>query len=170
MKSKKGKSYIWGNIYFGIIFFSCLSSSMSQISFNLFCSGDNKLLSEFLRNWVWFHKHNERFPNILAKNWNFKKLRHGFVDERTLITTTLIYFCLSKTLVPFLRAKEKTWKRIFNTNSELSQNRTEKQIMPFKTTVNWLFTDIWCYLVIGCFDWKIVLFRQTVVKVYYILK
>ena len=35
-----------------------------------------------------------------------------------------------------------TLKRIFNTNSELSQNRTEKQIMPFKTTVNWLFNDI----------------------------
>ena len=35
----------------------------------------------------------------------------------------------------FLLAKEKAWKHIFNTNSELSQNRTEKQIMPFKTTV-----------------------------------
>ena len=29
-------------------------------------------------------------------------------------------------------------KRVFNTNSKLSQNRTEKQIMPFKATVNWL--------------------------------
>ena len=67
-------------------------------------------------------------------------------------------------------AKEKTWKRIFNTNSELSQNRTEKQIMPFKTTVNWLFNDIWCYLVIGCFDWKIGVFQQTVARFYYILK
>ena len=36
-------------------------------------------------------------------------------------------------------AKEKTWKRIFNSNSELSQNRTEKQIMSTKTTINWLF-------------------------------
>ena len=49
------------------------------------------------------------------------------------------------------------------------QNSAEKQIMPFKTTVNWLFTGIWCYLVIGCFDWKIVVFQQTVVRVYYIL-
>ena len=31
---------------------------------------------------------------------------------------------------------------MFNTNSELSQNHTEKQIMLFKTTVNWLFNDI----------------------------
>ena len=28
------------------------------------------------------------------------------------------------------------------TNSELSQNRTEKQIMTFKTILNWLFHDI----------------------------
>ena len=35
---------------------------------------------------------------------------------------------------------------------ELSQNRTEKQIMPFKTTVNWLFNDLCCYLVTGFFD------------------
>ena len=39
----------------------------------------------------------------------------------------------------FLLAKEKTWKRIFCTNSELSQSHTEKQIMPSKTTVKWLF-------------------------------
>ena len=43
----------------------------------------------------------------------------------------------------FLYAKEKSLKGIFNTNSELSQSRTEKQIMPFKTTVNWLFNDIY---------------------------
>ena len=63
----------------------------------------------------------------------------------------------------FLLAKEKTWKRIFNINSGLSQNRTEKQIMLFKTTVNCLFNDIWCYLIIGCFDWKISVVQQTVV-------
>ena len=70
----------------------------------------------------------------------------------------------------FLIAKEKSWESIFNTNSELSQNRIEKQIMLFKTTVNWLSNDIWCYLVIGCFDWKIDVFQQTVVRVYCILK
>ena len=31
---------------------------------------------------------------------------------------------------------------MFNAKNELSQNRTEKQIMPFKTTVNWLFNDM----------------------------
>ena len=47
--------------------------------------------------------------------------------------------------------KKKTWKGIFNTSSELSQNRTEKQRMLFKRTVNCLFNDI-CYLFSGCFD------------------
>ena len=42
----------------------------------------------------------------------------------------------------FLLAKEKTGKRICNTNTELSQNRTEKQIMPSETTTTWLFNDI----------------------------
>ena len=42
--------------------------------------------------------------------------------------------------------------------------------MPFQTKVNWLFNDILCYLVIGYFDWNIVVFQQTVVRVYYILK
>ena len=53
----------------------------------------------------------------------------------------------------FLLVEENTWNA-FLTKSELSQYRTEKQIMPFKTTLNWLFNDTWCYLVIGSFDWK----------------
>ena len=40
------------------------------------------------------------FPNMLAKNKDFNKLRHGFVDERALILTTLISSCHWKTLVP----------------------------------------------------------------------
>ena len=35
--------------------------------------------------------------------------------------------------------------------------------MPFKTTVNWQFNDI-CYLVIGCFDWKIGVFQKNSTK------
>ena len=81
----------------------------------------------------------------------------------------MIFLSLKNTCT-FLLAKENSWKSIFNTNSELSQNRTEKQIMLLKTTVNWLFNDIWSYLVIGCFDWKIGVFQQTVVRFYYILK
>ena len=49
------------------------------------------------------------------------------------------------------------------------QNCSEKQIMPFKTTANELFNDILCYLVIDSFDWKISVFEQAVVVVYYAL-
>ena len=53
---------------------------LSQISFNLFCSGDKTLLSEFLKKWGWFHRHNEQFAQI-----PWLKLRYGFVDERTIL-------------------------------------------------------------------------------------
>ena len=41
-------------------------------------------------------------------------------------------------------------------------------MMPPKTTTNWLFNDIWSYLSIACFDWKIGVFQQTVVRGAYI--
>ena len=49
-------------------------------------------------------------------------------------------------------------------NSELLQNCTEKQIMPFKTALNSLFNDIWCYLIIGSFGRKIGILKQTVAR------
>ena len=63
-----------------------------------------------------------------------------------------------------------SWLKINSeyTNSELSQNHTEKQIMSSKATINWLFNDK-CNVFIACFDWKIGVFQQTVVKIYYIL-
>ena len=67
------------------------------------------------------------------------------MDEKALITTTLISSCHWETLVPFCLQKKKPEKSIFNTYSELSQNRAEKQIKSPKTTINWLFNDI-CYL------------------------
>ena len=44
---------------------------------------------------------------ILAKNPNFKKLREGFVDERALITTTLISSTHWKTLERFCLRKKR---------------------------------------------------------------
>ena len=46
--------------------------------------------------------------NLLAKNYNFKQLRHGFVDERALITTKLISSCHWKSLVPFCLRKKRS--------------------------------------------------------------
>ena len=62
----------------------------------------------------------------------FEKLKHGFVDEKALITTTSLSSCHLKTLVPFC------WQK----KGLKLQNPTEKQIMKFKTTVNMLFNDI----------------------------
>ena len=70
--------------------------TVSQISFNLFWSGDKRLSSEFLRKWGWFHGRNKRFPKYL-----------GFVDERALITTTLISSSNWKTLVSFCLRKKR---------------------------------------------------------------
>ena len=36
-----------------------------------------------------------------------------------------------------------------------------------QTTVNLLFNDMWCYLVIALFNLKIGAFQQTVVRVYW---
>ena len=79
---------------------------MSHISFNLFCSGDKSLLLESFQNEVDFRDIMNVFANILAKNQNFRKLRQDFVDERALITTTLISSCHWKTLVPFCLQKK----------------------------------------------------------------
>ena len=137
---------------------------MSQISFKLFCSGDKRLLSEFLRKWGWFQGHNERFPKYLGEKLKFQKTKTRFCRWKSTDNNDINIFLSLENPCTFLLAKEKTWKRIFNTNSELSQNRTEKQIIPFKTTVNWLINDIWCYLVIGCFDREISVFQQTPTK------
>ena len=83
-----------GKLLFGIIIFSCLSSTKSSLRF---------LLNSFVRE--------------------------------------IKGFCQSSL------GNEVDFRDIMNVSPE-------KQIMPFKTTVNWMFNDIWCYSVIGCFGWK----------------
>ena len=77
---------------------SFVYKTVSQIYFNLFCSEDKRDLSEFLGNKIDFTNIMNVNPNVLAKNWKFKNLRHGFVDERAMITITLIPSCHWKTL------------------------------------------------------------------------
>ena len=158
--------YIRGNVYFGIIVFRCLLSTKSCLRFLLICF-DQEIRGFYqssLGNDVDFTDIMNVSPNILAKNLNFRKLTHGLVDERALITTTSISSCHWKTLAPFCLRKKRPEKRIFNINSELSQNHTEKQIMPFKTTLNLLFK--WYIMLFSycSFDWKIGIFQQTVVR------
>ena len=80
---------------------------VSQISFNLFSSGDKRLYQSSLGNEVDFRDIMNFSPNILAKNQNFIKLRHSLVDERALITTTLISSCHWKTFVHLCLRKKR---------------------------------------------------------------
>ena len=80
-----------------------------------------------------------------------------------MITTTLTSPCHRKTLVPFCLRK-KILENAVLTLTVNSQNRTEKQIISFKTTVNSLLNNMRYYLVIGSFDSKIGIFQQTVVR------
>ena len=91
-EEQKGTRYIRGNVYFGIIIFGCLSSTKSCLRFLLICF--NREIKGF-------------YQSPLAKNLNLKKLRHDFVDERAMITTTLISSYHWKILVPFFLRKIK---------------------------------------------------------------
>ena len=108
-EKQKGTRYIRGNVYFGIIVFSCLSPTKACLRFLLICF-DREIKGFYqssLGNEVDVTDIMNVSPNILAKNQNFKKLRHSFVDERALITTTLISSCHWKTLVPFCSRKQR---------------------------------------------------------------
>ena len=100
---QKGTRYIRGKIYFGITVFSCLSSANSCLRFRLICFDRAKkgFYESSLGNEVDFTDIMNVSPNILAKNQNFKKLKHGFVDKRTMITTALTSSCHWKTLERF---------------------------------------------------------------------
>ena len=103
---QKGTVYIWENIYFGIIIFSCFSSAKLRFLLNCFIQEIKDFYQSSLGNEVDFRDITNVSPNILVKNYIFKELRHGFVDERALITT-LISFCHWKTLVPFCLQKKR---------------------------------------------------------------
>ena len=111
-EEQKGTRYIRGNVYFGIIVFSCLSSTKPCLRFLLICFAREikGFYQSSLGNEVDFTNIMNVSPNILAKNKNFKKLRHGFVDERAMITTTVTSFCHCKTLVPFCLRKKRPEK------------------------------------------------------------
>ena len=153
MESKKVKVYSGKHL-----FWHCLQQSfyktVSQIFLNLFRSGDKRLLSDFTQKWGWFHGHYVRFPNNLGSRLKFQKTEARFCRWKSNDYDISNFLSLENPCT-FLLGKGKTWKRIFKTNCEWSRNHTEKQFMPSKTSVNWLFNDIWCYLVIGCFDKKI---------------
>ena len=92
-EEQKGTSYIWENVYFGIIIFSCVSFTKPSLRFllNFFIREIKGFHQSSLANEVDFRDIMNISPNILAKNW-----KQGFVDERALIIKTLISSCLRK--------------------------------------------------------------------------
>ena len=111
-EEQKGTRYIRENVYFGIIVFSCLSSTKPCLRFllNCFVREIKAFYQSSLGNEVDFR---DVSPNIFAKNKNFKKVRHGFLDQRALITITSISFCRWKTLVPFCFRKKRPENAFF---------------------------------------------------------
>ena len=59
-------------------------------------------------------------------------------DKRAMITTKLISSSHWKTLVPFCLQKKKPENTFLTLIVNYHKIVREKQIMPFKTTVNWL--------------------------------
>ena len=87
LKRKKVQGIFWENVYFAIIIFSSLWSTKIYLRF---------LLNFFVREIKDF------YWSSLVNEVDFKD-----VDERALITTTLISFCDCKTLVPFSLRKKR---------------------------------------------------------------
>ena len=82
-EESKGTRNIQGKVYFGNIVLSCLSSTKQCLRFLLKCFAWQKkgFYERSLGNEVDFWDIMNVFPNILAKNLNLKKLRHGYVDD-----------------------------------------------------------------------------------------
>ena len=106
LKRKKVQGIFGETFIFGIIVFSCLSSTNLCLRFLLICfAGEIKgFYQSSLKNEVDFTD----IINVSPKTfWN---PRHGFVDERAMITTTLTSSCHWKTLVPFCLWKKRPEK------------------------------------------------------------
>ena len=160
-EEQKGIKYTWDNVYFDIIVFSSLRSTKPCIRFLFICFAREikGVHQSSLGNDVDFRDRMNITPNIVAKI-KISKSETGFCRWKSTANKDINIFKSLRNPGIFLLAKEKPWKRIFNTTSELSQNCTEKQIMPFKTAINRLFSDKWFYLFIACFEWKLAFFNK----------
>ena len=161
-EEQKGTRYIRGNVYFGIIVFSCLWSTKQCPRFFLICFPweIKSFYQGSLGNEVGFRDIMNIFPSILAKKENFKSLGYGFVDERALTTATLISSFHSKTLVPFCLRKRRSENAFLTLIVNYLKIIQKNKLSYPKQQKNWLFNGIWCYLFIACFDWKIRVFNK----------
>ena len=108
-EQQKGTRYIFGKTFILAFLSSAVFRPQNRFSDFLSCfvRETKGFYQSSLGNEVDFRDMINVSPDILNKNKNFKKLRHGFVDERALITTTLISSCHWKTLVSFCLRKKR---------------------------------------------------------------
>ena len=149
-KEQEGTRYIWGKVYSGIIAFSCLSSVKLCLRFILICFAQEikSFYQSSLGNMVDFRDTMDVSPDILAKKIKFQETETHVCRWKSIDSNDINIFLSQENHWTFLLVKEKTWKHIFNTNSELSQNCIQKHIMLSKAIINWLFNDIRCYLLL----------------------
>ena len=120
-EEQKGTRYIRKNLYFGIIIFSYILSTKSCLRFLLNC---------FLREIKGFYQSSlgnkvdfRDIMNVPHISWlKIKKTETMFCRWKSTDNNGINIFLSLENPCTFLLAKEKTWKCIFNTNSELSQN------------------------------------------------
>ena len=146
-EKQKSTRYIRENVYFAIIIFKCISLAKLFLRFLLSCfvREIKDFYQDFLENEVDFRDIMNVSPNILKLKFENNEVR--FFRWKSTDNNGINIFLSLENPWTFLLAKEKTRKQIFNSNSELSQNRTGKQIMSFKTTVNYV-SEIYWYMML----------------------
>ena len=87
-------------------------------------------------------------------------MRHCFVDERAIIALALLSPCHWKTLVRFCLWK-KRHENAFLNQLWIVVKSYRKATYAFQNNSKLLINDIWCYLVICCFDLKISFSRNS---------
>ena len=105
-QEQEGTRYIRGNVNFDIVFRS-LSSTKPYLKFIWICyTWERKGFYQISwGNEVDFTDMIYISQKISAQDWNFKKLRQWFVDERAMVT--IISSCPGKTLIHFCLRKER---------------------------------------------------------------
>ena len=115
----------------------CLQKSVSDFIFNLFCSDIKGFYQSSLGNEIDFRDIMNIFLNILAKNYNFEKLRHGFVDERGMIKAALST-CHCTTLVPFCLRKKRPENALLSLTVNYSKILQKNKLCLFSHCLFWL--------------------------------
>ena len=133
-EEQKGTRYNQENVYICIIVFSCLSSTKSYLRFllNCFVWEIKGFCQSSFGNEVDFRDIMDASLNISAKNWNFKKLRYYFVNERAMIKTKLMYSCHWKTLVTFCLGKKRPENVLLTLTIKYHKNVQKKKLCHSK--------------------------------------